>query len=26
VVFLPHKEDLTKALSEFGDFLKDYRQ
>ncbi|MCE9687671.1 pyridoxal phosphate-dependent aminotransferase [Shewanella sp. AS16] len=26
VVFLPHKEDLTRALSEFGDFLTDYRQ
>lgn len=26
VVFLPHKEDLSKALREFGDFLEDYRQ
>ena len=26
VVFLPHKEDLTKALNEFGNFLEDYRQ
>ena len=26
VVFLPHKEDLTKAISEFGEFLEDYRQ
>ncbi|MGB6134987.1 MAG: pyridoxal phosphate-dependent aminotransferase [Shewanella sp.] len=26
VVFLPHKEDLTKALVEFGDFLDDYHQ
>lgn len=26
VVFLPHKEDLTKALQEFGHFLEDYRQ
>ena len=26
VVFLPHKEDLTKALHEFGNFLEDYRQ
>ncbi|UAL41630.1 pyridoxal phosphate-dependent aminotransferase [Shewanella inventionis] len=26
VVFLPHKEDLAKALHEFGDFLEDYRQ
>ncbi|QIR14543.1 pyridoxal phosphate-dependent aminotransferase [Shewanella aestuarii] len=26
VVFLPHKEDLTKALNEFARFLEDYRQ
>ena len=26
VVFLPHKEDLAKALTEFGEFLEDYRQ
>ncbi|WP_299804788.1 pyridoxal phosphate-dependent aminotransferase [uncultured Shewanella sp.] len=26
VVFLPYKEELNKALSEFGDFLADYRQ
>ncbi|ABE55276.1 aminotransferase [Shewanella denitrificans OS217] len=26
VVFLPHKEDLTKALTHFGEFLEDYRQ
>ncbi|MGS0674250.1 pyridoxal phosphate-dependent aminotransferase [Shewanella sp. 0m-4] len=26
VVFLPHKEELTKALSEFGDFLGNYKQ
>ncbi|MCK8046426.1 pyridoxal phosphate-dependent aminotransferase [Shewanella sp. 1CM18E] len=26
VVFLPYKEELTKALSEFGDFLGNYKQ
>lgn len=26
VVFLPYKEELTKALSEFGDFLGSYKQ
>ncbi|KPZ71520.1 Glutamate-pyruvate aminotransferase AlaA [Shewanella sp. P1-14-1] len=26
VVFLPHKEDLHKALSDFGNFLEDYSQ
>ncbi|QDF75383.1 MULTISPECIES: pyridoxal phosphate-dependent aminotransferase [Shewanella] len=26
VVFLPHKEDLQKALVEFGDFLSSYSQ
>lgn len=26
VVFLPYKEDLTKALTEFGAFLETYRQ
>ncbi|ABV87368.1 pyridoxal phosphate-dependent aminotransferase [Shewanella pealeana] len=26
VVFLPYKEELTKALSEFGDFLANYKQ
>ncbi|MCG9731575.1 pyridoxal phosphate-dependent aminotransferase [Shewanella sp. Isolate13] len=26
VVFLPYKEELTKALSEFGDFLDTYKQ
>ncbi|GIU26209.1 pyridoxal phosphate-dependent aminotransferase [Shewanella schlegeliana] len=26
VVFLPYKEELTKALSEFGDFLGTYKQ
>ncbi|KIO35374.1 pyridoxal phosphate-dependent aminotransferase [Shewanella sp. cp20] len=26
VVFLPHKEDLNKALVEFGDFLSTYSQ
>ncbi|WP_110457909.1 pyridoxal phosphate-dependent aminotransferase [Shewanella algidipiscicola] len=26
VVFLPHKEDLSKAITELGDFLANYRQ
>lgn len=26
VVFLPYKEDLTKALTEFGNFLETYKQ
>ncbi|MEL4294578.1 pyridoxal phosphate-dependent aminotransferase [Shewanella xiamenensis] len=26
VVFLPYKEDLTKALTEFGNFLEAYKQ
>jgi alanine-synthesizing transaminase len=26
VVFLPHKEDLEKAITEFGEFLETYRQ
>ena len=26
VVFLPHKEDLQKALGDFGDFLESYKQ
>ncbi|WP_076540969.1 pyridoxal phosphate-dependent aminotransferase [Shewanella sp. UCD-KL21] len=26
VVFLPHKEDLTKALTDFGNFLENYSQ
>lgn len=26
VVFLPQKEDLTQALSQFGDFLEHYKQ
>lgn len=26
VVFLPYKEELTKALSEFGEFLGNYKQ
>jgi len=26
VVFLPHKEDLQRALLAFGDFLEYYRQ
>ncbi|ABL99903.1 pyridoxal phosphate-dependent aminotransferase [Shewanella amazonensis] len=26
VVFLPHKEDLEKALGAFGEFLENYRQ
>ncbi|MCL1142585.1 pyridoxal phosphate-dependent aminotransferase [Shewanella gaetbuli] len=26
VVFLPHKDELTKALTEFGNFLEDYKQ
>lgn len=26
VVFLPNKEDLTTALTQFGDFLENYRQ
>ncbi|MBR9727894.1 pyridoxal phosphate-dependent aminotransferase [Shewanella intestini] len=26
VVFLPHKEDLHKALTQFGEFLDSYRQ
>ncbi|MCL1065600.1 MULTISPECIES: pyridoxal phosphate-dependent aminotransferase [Shewanella] len=26
VVFLPHKEDLSKALTDFGNFLEDYSQ
>ena len=26
VVFLPHKEDLAKAITELGNFLEDYRQ
>ncbi len=26
VVFLPHKEDLQKALMDFGDFLENYQQ
>ncbi|MGL6010879.1 MAG: aminotransferase, partial [Shewanella oncorhynchi] len=26
VVFLPYKEDLKKAFTEFGAFLENYRQ
>ncbi len=26
VVFLPYKEELNKAITEFGDFLENYRQ